>query len=499
MSEPIAFFLRLGSRREAPAATPKNHARSEAQVDRFRRRVGIDARVPLLAAAIILLAAIPELAGCSRRNDPAARPNFILIVVDALRADRLHYAGYEKTASPNFDAFQRQSTWFANAYATTSWTIPSMASLFLSQLASQHRVVKWGSKLPVDETTLVEILRAGGYRTGGWTANRLMSKPRGFAQGFDEYKLITHPELKPDTPPGTEFAIAPASEVTRAALQWFRRERAADRDAPFFAYLHYLEPHTPYLCPDGSGEGCKTEAANLTKRLLKEQWEFDVRENDLIGTLYDVDVARMDEALGDLIRELGARGLLDDTWVILTSDHGEHLGESGSYVHGTTLNQPVVHVPLLFSPPSRKGSVVNVPVSLADVAPTILALAGLEIPDTFGGRSLQNALQGGSLPRRPVVAELLSTGPKPKPSFRHRFAVIDGTDALLLARDGTVQRFDLSEDPGQENPLEASMGELGDLLSAAGIDLAESIDPSSDGSDISPELLEHLKALGYIQ
>jgi arylsulfatase A-like enzyme len=452
-----------------------------------------------LATAIVLAGAIPDLAGCSRRNDPPARPNFILIVVDALRADRLHYAGYDEMASPNFDAFQRQSTWFANAYSTTSWTIPSMASLFLSRLASQHRVVKWGSKLPDEKTTLVEILREAGYRTGGWTANRLMSRPRGFAQGFDEYKLVIHPKLRPDTPPGTEFAVAPASEVTRAALRWLRQERAADSHAPFFAYLHYLEPHTPYLCPEGSAEECKTEAANLTKRLLKEQWEFDDRENDFIGTLYDADVARMDEALGDLMRDLNARGFLKNTWVILTSDHGEHLGESGSYAHGTTLNQPVVHIPLLFSPPSREGSVVNVPVSLADVAPTILDLAGLEIPDIFGGRSLRSALEGGSLPRRPVVAELLATGPKPKPAFRHRFAVIDGSDALLMARDGTVQRFDLSEDPEQNRPLEASMGELGELLSAAGVALAESIDPSDDGSDISPELLEHLKALGYIQ
>jgi arylsulfatase A-like enzyme len=468
-------------------------------VQRISRGGARRAGLPLLATTILVLAATVSPTGCSREQPPAVRPNFVLIVVDALRADRLHYAGYGERRSPNFDALQRQSVWFSNAYSTSSWTIPAVASLFLSQLTSQHGVSRWGSSVSSDQTTLAELLQKAGYRTGAWTANRLMSRGRGFGQGFDEYRLVLHPKLQPDTAPGTEFAVAPASEVTRAALRWLRRQRAPDQEAPFFAYLHYLEPHTPYLCPEGSGETCRSQAEDLTRRLLKMRWEFDRREKDLIGALYDADVARMDEALGDLMRELDEGGFLDDTWVIATSDHGEHLGESGSYVHGTTLNQPLVRIPLLLSSPSREGSEVSVPVSLADVAPTVLDLAGIEIPPVFSGRSLRGALEGRSLPRRPIVAELLQMGPEPRPQVRHRLAVIDGTDALLLGVDGTLQRFDLSEDPEQQDPIDASMTQLTGLLSAAGVDLTETDDPAADGQDISPEMLEHLKALGYIQ
>jgi len=458
----------------------------------------LEALLRLLATAILVSMAILQLAGCWRESPSAVRPNFILIVVDALRADRLHFAGYDGMPSPNFDELQRQGAWFPRAYETAPWTIPSMASLFVSRLPSQHRVVRWGSKLPPDQTTLVEILQEAGYGTGGWTANRLMSVYRGFAQGFDEYKLVLHPKLRPKTRPGTEFAVAPASEVTRAALRWLGRRSASDHHEPFFAYLHYLEPHTPYLCPDESGEKCRMAEADLTTRLLKRRWEFDGREQDLIRSLYDVNVARMDAALGDLMRELDTGGFLEDTWVILTADHGEHLGEGGAYVHGTTLKQPVVHIPLLVSPPSREGSVVDVPVSLADVAPTILDLAGLEIPDAFTGRSLRPALEGRSLRSRPVVAELLQRGPKPDPEILHRVTVIDGTHALLLARDGTLERFDLSEDPEQESPLGASMDEFGELLSASGMDPVESQDLSPGSAEIAPEMLEDLKALGYI-
>jgi arylsulfatase A-like enzyme len=462
-------------------------------------RSGTGDRLPALATAVSIAMAALAAAGCSRPGAPALQPNFVLIVVDALRADHLHYAGYDEIETPNFDALEQRSIWFPNAYATAPWTIPSVASLFVSQLPSRHGVVKWGSNLLPEHTTLVEILQQAGYATGGWTANRLMAAARGFAQGFDEYEMVTHPKLRPDTPPGTEFAVAPASEVTQAALRWLRGRRRGDRPAPFFAYLHYLEPHTPYLCPDGSGEPCRATEAELTRRLLKRDWEFDGRENELIGSLYDVNVARMDAALGELMRALRAEGLLTDTWVIVTADHGEHLGERGVYLHGTTLNQPAVRVPLLLSPPSRESAVVDVTVSLADVAPTILTLAGVAIPDSFTGRSLANALAGRSLPRRPVVTELLPTSRKLDPALRHRVAVIDGRDALLLARDGTLQRFDLSADPGEANPLAASLTELGGLLATAGVRMAESYDLSTEDADISPEMLEHLQALGYLQ
>lgn len=447
-------------------------------------------------AAGLAWAWLLALSACSGASAPPARPNFVIVLIDTLRADRLHYAGYWKKQSPSFDEIQRQSAWFPHAYSTSSWTIPSVASLFVSQLASQHRVVLWGSPLPGEDTTFVEVLRDHGYRTGGFTANRLMAPSRGFAQGFDAYKLVLHPFMRPDTKPGTERAIAPARAVTRKALQWL--EEAAGSDRPFLLYIHYMEPHTPYLCADGAGDACRVGAAVLNRRILSGQWKFDERDHSLIESLYDADVERMDAALGELWSRLDQLGALENTWVVVTADHGEQLGERGWYVHGKTLFQPLIRIPLLISPPSREGSIVELPVSLVDLAPTLLELAGVEVPASFVGRSLVGALDGSPPPSRPVVAELFPLSREPDPQYRHRLAVVDATQSLVLGVDGSVAHFDLTQDPVQTDSDEAAPEALGELLAKAGVVVDLTAELDAGDATVSPEMLEHLKALGYV-
>jgi arylsulfatase len=420
-------------------------------------------------------------------------------MVDTLRTDRLHFDDYENSATPNFEQLQHRSTWFSSAYSTSSWTLPSIASLFLSQHASTHGVSTWGSRSSSEQVTFVERLRAAGYRTGGWTANFLLPRGRGLARGFAEYELVKHPRWRPKIAPFTESAIAEGRDLTQKALAWLRDSGGPDPAAPFFVYLHYMEPHTPYLCPPSSQEGCKTQAEEVNRRLLAVQWRFSPEQKALIQQLYDADIARMDAVLGDLWRDLEASGLLENTWVILTSDHGELFGKRGLYIHGRTLYQPLIHVPLLFSSPSRAGSTVKVPVSLVDVAPTILDLAGVEVPPSFQGRSLRAALEDRSLSALPVVSELFSVTWKRNPMHLHRLAVVDGDTKLVMGVGGALERFDLQRDPHENHPHTATDAELDELLAAAGVRSKVTITGAPHVPELSPEMVEELKALGYIQ
>jgi arylsulfatase A-like enzyme len=420
-------------------------------------------------------------------------------MVDTLRTDRLHFDGYANSATPNFDQLQHRSTSFSSAYSTSSWTLPAIASLFLSQHASTHGVSTWGSRLSSEQVTFVESLRAAGYRTGGWTANFLLPRGRGLERGFAEYELVKHPRWRPKTAPFTESAIAEGRDLTQKALAWLGDSDGPDPAAPFFVYIHYMEPHTPYLCPPSSKKGCKAQAEEVNRRLLAVQWRFRPDQKALIQQLYDADIARMDAVLADLWRELETSGLLENTWVILTSDHGELFGKRGMYVHGRTLYQPLIHVPLLFSSPSRDGSILKVPVSLIDVAPTILDLAGVEVPPTFQGRSLRAALEDRSLSALPVMSELFPVTWKRNPMHLHLLAVVDGDTKLVMGVDGTLERFDLQQDPQENHPRTATDAELNELLAAAGVPSRSTIGKAKDVPEPSPEMVEELKALGYIQ
>lgn len=458
--------------------------------------------LPLRFAATALLAAAAILAGgCPSEPKPASpppRPNFVLVVVDTLRADRLHFAGYHKEVSPNFDLLRSKSTYFSNAHSTSSWTLPATVSVFLSQLPSQHGVVTWGSSLTDEQTTLVEMLHDAGYRTGAWTANLLMPEDRGLAQGFDAYDLVTHPKWERGVPFQGENSFALADELTSRALAWLEETSASDGDAPFFVYLHYMEPHTPFLCPPTTGEACRRAAAVLNRQLVKASWNFTDHQSGLIRQLYDADIKLMDENLGRLYRDLEERGLLGNTWLIVTADHGEMLGEHGLYVHGRALYQETVRIPLLVYAPSRNGSVVSSPVSLIDIAPTILDLAGIDVPASFRGRSLRDALEGRSLPPRPIVAELLPARAKPTAMHRHLLSITRGDTKIVVGTDGKSVRFDLATDPGEAEPLSVNPGELEELLSEAGIEFDCSKALSREAPEPTPETLEHLRSLGYL-
>jgi arylsulfatase len=457
------------------------------------RREGPETRVQRLVRRAVWGALLGTIA-CGA---PARPPSFVLVTVDTLRADRLHSAGDERQNSPGFDRLQRECVWFTNAYASSSWTLPSMASLFLSQLASEHRVSSWGARLVSDQITLVDGLRGVGYRAAMFTANRIVAGDRGFAARFDRYELVEHPDFQGEL--HTEAAFGSGQDLTERALAWIGQTRAAQPDRPFFAYLHLMEPHGPYLCPDGAGAACRRRARRLNQRLLAFDWELPAEERALLQSLYDADVARADAAVDGLLRGLDAGGLLADTWVVLVADHGELLGERDMYMHGRTLLQPLVHVPLLFRAPEGRGAVVDEAVSLLDVAPTILDLAGIDPPPSFRGRSLRGALDGEELAPRPVVAELPQVRAESDARRKHVVAVTDGRFKFLLAPGGELRRYDLAVDPNEQRALAASREEFEELLGRAGLRFDAAAYGGADLPTPTPEMIDALRRLGYVR
>jgi len=445
-----------------------------------------------LARALLASAA---LAACSGEGSaPEVRPDLVLVVVDTLRADHLHHAGYPLPHSPQLDRLKQQSTWFPNAYAGSSWTLPSLASLFVSEPPSLHGVVTWEALLDSRASTLAEALARGGYRTGGFSANFLVTRETGIPQGFEEYAIVYNFEAWQRQWGEGVLPSALGRYVTEQALAWIRAVRAESPRRPLFAYLHYMEPHTPYRCPDPADTACEREAEELAVRLVNRRWGFDAGEARRIVELYDGQVAAIDAALAPLLAELEAGPSSDRTWLVVTADHGESLGEEGLYLHGESLASREIRVPLLWSGPSRRGSRVETPVSLLDLAPTLLDLAGLPAPASFRGRSLRPALEGKDLAPAPVVAELFPRSAVPP---RHRLAVIAGDEKLLVDAEGAVARVDLREDPGEAAPGPAGPEELERALgpAAAWIDLARQ--PVAPARELGPELRRQLEALGY--
>lgn len=422
-------------------------------------------------------------------------PSFVVLVVDTLRLDHLHFAAAEAGPTPGFDRLRAESVWFPRAYANSSWTLPSLASLLLSQLPSQHGVASWGARLRSEQVTLPDVLRAAGYRTAMFTANRIIAGDRGFIARFDSGALLEDAAFSGKL--DAESAFAAATAVSERGLAWLREVRARD-DAPYLAVLHFMEPHAPYLCPASAPASCAAEARALNQRLLVFDWGFDAGERERVAWLYAADVAAMDRALARLLDALAADGVLDEAWLVLLADHGEMLGETGLYLHGRSLAEPLVRVPLLFRAPGRgRFGTVRAPISLVDVAPTLLELARRPAPDAFHGRSFAKALSGGGAPSAPVVLELPQVRPVPDPRRRHVLAVLDGEQKLLVAPDGRIERRRLDE-AGEGAPRPADRASLDALLEPTDL----RYDPRAyQGRDLEPpteEMLEALRRLGYI-
>ncbi len=456
---------------------------------------------------IPLLLALALLAACSGER-PAA-PNVVLIVVDTLRADRLGSHGNPRGLTPHLDRLAAEGVQFENAQAHAPWTLPSVASLLTSLHPVQHgaggsldlsALERGGAATPrfralsPEVETLPERFRANGYRTASVVNVDFLGTNFGLARGFDTCDEQWY---------GSNDRVRPATETTDAALRWIDRGGRG----PFFLLVHYFDPHAVY---DPPPEYRRRFAAPQDRE--SNAFVFGTREHMLLlrsgrlvldpalieraARLYDGEVAYVDAQIGRLLAELERRGQLDNSIVVVTSDHGEEFLDHGGFEHGHTLYQELTHVPLILSAPGRLAPArVATRVGLIDVGPTLCELAGIAPPATAAGRSLVPWARGaGPGPAEPVLAHGNFWGPALE-------SLIVGPHKLILPADpaGAPEVFDLERDARETTDLVPTRGDLVSLLVERFGRARERLAREARGVEVEldPARLDLLRTLGY--
>jgi arylsulfatase A-like enzyme len=424
------------------------------------------------------------------RREPAGppsapRPNIVVVLIDALRADRLGAYGCARPLTPAIDALAAEGVLFERAISQAPWTQPSVASLFSACYPSVHRVrdyhlaydgtFRQKPTVPVFDPsfrTLAEVLHDAGYQTAAFSANPFVAPHFGFDQGFEHFDASGASFSKEAVNGGT---------LNAAVFDWLGQRDAA---RPCFLYVHYMDVHGPY---DGDHE-CLSKLLDEVERLPDKtplspevlaqmgahlRWmspDFDApRHERLMNTReywlarYDAGVRAADRYFAELRAGLAARGLWDNSYVVLLADHGESLAEHGFWDHGLSVYDPEVHVPLILRWPGRLGAGQRIAqtVEQFDLLPTLAEQLGLPAVEGVQGVSLAPLLAGQPLVRRPeALAEAVKAG-------REQKALYQGNYKLLLV-EGEQPRaalFDRVTDPGElKNIAAAARADFEQLL-----------------------------------
>ena len=334
-------------------------------------------------------------------------PNVVLVILDTVRADALSAYGAPEAQTPNLERFAKNAVVFDGALAPSSWTLPSHASMFTG-LPPNELNADWFSPLKKRYPTLAEVMRDHGYATGGFVGNAAYcGRPTGLHRGFIHYEdfpltvgeVLHHSRIIArvvDSSLGSSwFGIYDVvgrkggKQVTEGFLNWTDHQRGR----PFFAFLNYFDVHDPYL-PDRLVEEDRA-LTHQEKLLMKNWWRTepdDIRQGDLrlARACYSSLIHEVDRHIGSLMAGLAEHDLLDNTIIVVTSDHGEHFGEHNLYRHGNSLYRPLVHVPFMVSWPQKieNRRRVSNPVTLQDLPATVLEWTGIKNNGRLGGNSL---------------------------------------------------------------------------------------------------------------
>lgn len=434
--------------------------------------------------------------------DLSRRPNVLLVVVDCLRPDHLHALGYERETSPAMDRLISEGMRFTRAYSTASWTKPAITSMLTGLYPNVHGTVDAYERPSSQLALLGERLQDSGYATlfynGG---NAFISDRFGFDRGFDQYAFI-HPHN--------------AVELTSAFLSGLGQSEGER----FFAYLHYMDVHLPYnrhtfndrYASSLEGVPKSLQPGQIFVKPIREQTmrgELAGAEQRLLRDLYDGQINLVDSQISRVLATLEQMGRLSETVVILTADHGEEFWEHDNFEHGHTLYEEVTRIPLVVWGAGVPSRTVTTPVSLVDVAPTVLALADAGTGDsTPHGRdllSLREARTGAIHEKIYLMGTLY--GPE-------RFGLVHGRHKAILNTDqntgkwplvgaratAPVELYDLQSDPMERrNLVHEQPGLAAELVEEIREFRAANGAFETAVREADAELREKLRSLGYVQ
>jgi len=411
------------------------------------------------------------------------------VSVDTLRADRLGCYGYARDTSPALDRLAARAVRFERAIAESSWTLPSHVSLLSGLHPLTHGVESPELAPGEDVALLAELLAEAGWYTFAITDGGWLSEPWGFARGFASFHARDQ-----------DFA-----DTVREALEYvrYRSERG-----PWFGFLHTYDVHCPYDPPEPwfslfqSGGSSPVEVAGRCGNPHFAELDLTPGQVRYLSDRYDGGVRWMDDALAGLVDGLDELGALENTVLVVTSDHGEELGDHGRIGHERTLYREALAVPLLFSVPGRTPRTVDEPVGLSDVAPTLLELCGVAAPRGLDGRSLVPLLARDA-PGAHGEEGVAADGRLSELRWKAELGswIVRGEHLIVDRGRGEARLFDLDADPGEQHDLSAGrlarVGELRAELEARRAVLERGRHAARPVSAASGAVLERLQRLGY--
>lgn len=469
--------------------------------------------------------------------------NVVIVILDCVRADHVGCYGYPQDTTPNLDALAAEGTQFLVDVSAGVWTLPSVASMLTGLYPSQHGVNRADRRLGRELVTLPQRLAEAGYRTAAFSANPHVGHAFGLDRGFDDVHELWGVPGAAGTlggvldrgyrwlMPRVRGVLKRSQTLTAAALRlrrrraeagagdgsgrrladaaatWMRRARADGQ--PWFALLHFMESHVPYAPPAWHERRFLDEADRRRVRELDHDAmaflaganPLDDDDLALIASLYDATVAYGDELLA---RVLDAAG--DDALVIVTADHGQHLGDHGLIGHFFSVYETLAHVPLVVRHPGLPVGRVERPVQSIDLFPTVLEAAGVD-PGPLPGVSLSAATD----PRLVLVTEYLAPdltrfarfrGFDPAPFDRELRALQHDRHKYIWSSDGREELYDLAGDPGERNDLAAAEPGRLDAFRALHRAWLDDVGGAAGGAahpdaELGPEVASSLRALGY--
>jgi arylsulfatase A-like enzyme len=439
------------------------------------------ARALAIAAAALALACGGETPGPAR--------GVVLISIDTLRPDHLGAYGYPRATSPTLDRLAAEGVLFEVAVSTSPWTLPAHASLFTGLHPHRHGVRTDRQRLAPGAQTLAALLQRVGFDTAAVVNHLFVGRRHGLDQGFDFFRRVPEPGALP-------------SAVADQALAWL--DGRADDPDPFFLFLHFYDVHSDYEARASSEalfasdyDGPLDGSTDQLLEVIAGEREIGERDARHLVDLYDAGVRQTDGEIARIVARLAERGGLDRVLLVVTSDHGEEFLEHGGVLHARTHYEELLRIPLILRGPGIPAGVrVGEPVSIVDVAPTLLAQLGIA-GDPSDGRDLSPLWSGdaGAAGERFVYAD----GDRSN-ALENELASIRGPRFKLIHDrvGGGNALFDLSEDPGEQRNRAAEQPEraaalerqLREFLTAGGSDA-----PSA--APLSPDEAARLRALGY--